>query len=191
MTPEPKVTSMVRLPGGQKRLREMILYVASRCAEARYFGAVKLNKIIWRADFESFAARKIPVTGRAYRRQKFGPAVVEMLPVHREMLRQGSIRIEQRDFGEGFVEDRTIAIDTPDLRLFDNEDIAYVNEAIRHYWDMTGTETSDESHGVAWKTRHNGDPMPYELAFLSDEPLDREHRRRIEQLIYDKGWNSE
>jgi hypothetical protein len=184
-------TEHVEMPGGQSRLRQIILYVACKCQGARYFSAIKLNKIIWKADFDAYAARKLPVTGRKYRRQKFGPALREMLPVHREMLRDGAIRIERRDFGDDVVEHRTIAIDQPNMRLFTAEDLAFVDAAIRHYWDMTGMETSDESHGVAWKTRNNGDPMPYELAFLSDEPLDSQHLRRVEDLIYDKGWISE
>jgi hypothetical protein len=185
------LTMIVPMAGGQSRLRQLILYVSSKCEGARYFGAVKLNKIIWKADFDSFAARKWPITGREYRRQQFGPALREMLPVHREMLRDGAIRAERRDFGDGIVEHRTIAIDQPDTSQFSAEDLSFVDAAIRHYWDMTGTETSDESYGFAWKTRNNGDPMPYELAFLSDEPLDSAHLRRIEDLIYDKGWVSE
>ena len=185
------LTSKVDLPGGQGRLRQLILHVSIRCATARYFGAVKLNKIIWRADFSSFASRRVPVTGRAYLRQQFGPALKEMLPVHKEMLRDGAISVERRDFGAGMVEQRTIAIDKANLSFFDAVDLSFVDESIEHYWEMTGTETSDESHGVAWRTRGNGDPMPYELAFLSDEPLDTAHLRRIEKLIYENGWISE
>ena len=88
------------------------------------------------------------------------------------------------------MEQRTIAVDKPDLRLFSDDDLTYVDRAIQHYWDKTGMETSDESHGVAWRTRKDNDPMPYELAFLSDEPLDLDHLMRIEGLIRDKGWIS-
>ena len=185
------LTNKVELLGGQLRLKQLILYVAERCANARFFGAIKLNKIIWRADFYSFAARGVPVTGREYRRQRFGPALREMLPVHRDMLMMGAIQVERRDFGDDIFEHRTIAVDRPDMDVFSDEDLGFVHESISHYWDMTGMETSDESHGVAWRTRRNGDPMPYELAFLSDEPLDAKHMKRIEDLIYAKGWVSE
>jgi len=187
----PPLTVTVPLSGGQSRLRQLILYVASKCEGAKYFGAVKLNKIIWKADFDAFAARKVPVTGREYRRQQFGPALREMLPVHREMLKDGAIRVERRDFGDDIVEHRTIAIDQPNTTLLSADDLAFVDAAMRHYWDMTGTETSDESHGIAWKTRKNGSSMPYELAFISDEPLDASHLQRVEDLIYERGWISE
>jgi hypothetical protein len=185
-----KLTLTVPLPGGQNRLRQMILYVAKQCEGARFFGGIKLNKIIWKADFDSYADRQVPVTGREYRRRKFGPALREMLPVHTEMLKDGLIRIERRDFGDDVIEKRTIALVEPDMSLFGATDIRYVDASIRHYWEKTGTESGDESHGIAWRTRHNGDPMPYELSFLSDEPLDRQHRAHVAQLIHAKGWIS-
>src|SRR3954452_13432604 len=92
----PRLTVTVPLPGGQSRLRQLILHVATRCEKAEWFGAIKLNKIIWKADFDSFAERRVPVTGREYRRQKFGPALREMLPVHRDMQAEGLIRVERR-----------------------------------------------------------------------------------------------
>jgi hypothetical protein len=188
---QPRLTYTVPLPGQQGRIRQMILYVARKCESAQYFGAIKLNKIIWKADFDAYAARRKPITGREYRRRYFGPALREMLPVHREMQREGLIRVDLRDLGDGFVEQRTVALSEADLRWFDQEDLSFVNAAIQYYWDKTGTEASDDSHGAAWRTRKDNDPMPYELAFLSDEPLDLPHLMHIENLIYEKGWASE
>lgn len=176
-------TTSVDLPGGQSRAKQLILYIAKRCEGARYFGAIKLNKILWKSDFDSFLERGIPVTGREYRRQKLGPTLHEMVPIQEEMLRVGAIRIEPRDLGDGFVEKRTIAIDVADLSLFSETDIALVDRAIQHYWEKTGTEASDESHGIAWHTRSNGDTMPYECAMLSDHPLGGEQLRRISRLV--------
>jgi len=186
----PTPTLVVPLPGGQARVREAILYIAFKCAGSRYFGGVKLNKIIWKADFNSFAARGLPVTGRAYKRRPFGPALHEMLPVHRNMTREGLIRVEKRDFGDGFVEDRTIACAEPRFSYLGPEDIAFIDKAIEYYWEMTGGETSDESHGPAWRTRKDNDPMPYELAYLNDKPLTLPQIVHIESLIYEKGWIS-
>lgn len=189
--PNRSLTVKEDLPGGQDRLRQAILYVAEKCVDAKRFGAVKLNKIIWKADFDSFAARGKSLTGREYRRQPLGPVPREMLPLHREMQRQGCISVEFREVGD-YVEERTIALIAPEMgRFFDNDDMAFFDSSIKHYWSMTGIESSDESHGVAWKTRRNGDQMPYELAFLSDEPIDHNHRMRADRMIYDRGWISE
>jgi len=187
----PRLTFSVDMPGGQARLRQMILYVARECRTAPRFGGIKLNKIIWRADFESFAARGRPVTGRPYQRLKLGPAPKEMLPVHRDMLNNGLIVVERVDFGDGVVEQRTVPCVAPSLDFFDEADLHFVDESIKYYWDMTGAETSDESHGMAWKTRSNGDPMPYESAYLSDRALQPAQLAAMKKLMYDRGWVSE
>jgi hypothetical protein len=189
---KPRLTARIKLPGGQDRLRAMILYIAQRCATAERFGAIKLNKILWKADFDAFAARGIPVTGREYQRLPLGPAPREMPRVYNEMLRDGLIRIDTVDFGqneegEDVIEHRTIALAEPNLARFDKDDLRFVDAAIKYYWEMTGIETSDDSHGVAWRTHHNGAPLPYELARLSDKPLSGRTRDRIIARARERG----
>jgi hypothetical protein len=185
---KPQLTTRILLPGGQDRLKQMILYIAEQCAAAERFGLIKLNKILWKSDFDAFAARDVPVTGRDYQRLELGPAPKEIPRVYNDLLRDGAIRVEEVDFGDGIVEKRTIALDRPNLKLFSPEDIAFVDSAIAYYWDMTGTETSDDSHGVAWKTHNNGDPLPYELARLSDKPLSDDQLRRLKDRA--RGWRT-
>jgi len=188
---KPQLTTRIRLPGGQDRLKQMILYVADQCAAAERFGLIKLNKILWKSDFDAFAARGIPVTGRDYQRLELGPAPKEMPPLYRDMLRNGLIRVETVDFGDDIVEKRTIPLVPFDLSLFSEDDIRFVDAAIAYYWTMTGTETSDDSHGIAWKTHNNGDPLPYELARLSDRPLPSEAQSRIASRARERGWKSQ
>lgn len=185
------LTFRVDLPGGQDRLKQAILYVAKQNLTAVRFGLIKLNKIIWRSDFDSFAARGVPVTGRAYKRQKFGPVASEMLPLYSEMLREGLVEVQRVDFGEGVVEKRTIALVDAQTSRFSIDDMRFVDASIAYYWNKTGEEASDDSHGVAWSTRHNGDDMPYESAYLSDETLGLNQRIRLEDRMIKGGWISE
>jgi len=186
----PQLTRSIRLPGGQERLRQMILYIATRCADAQYFGSTKLNKILWKSDFDAYAERGVPVTGREYQRLELGPAPREMKPLHRDMMESGQIRIEVRQFGDGVEEHRTIALREPDLSRFTEDDLGFVERSIKYYWDMTGRETSDDSHGVAWKTHYNGDSLSYELARLSDKPLSQRMFRRMLGRARAAGWLS-
>lgn len=187
---KPRLTVTVPLSGGQDRLKQLILYIAERCAAAPYFGSVKLNKILWKADFDSFAERGVPVTGRAYQRLELGPAPKEMKPLHREMVMDELITVETRRFGDEIEEHRTVALVPPNLSRFSEEDIRFVNRAIAYYWHKTGRETSDDSHGVAWKTHYNGDPLPYELARLSDRPLSPRMADRLLTRARAFGWIS-
>lgn len=185
-----RLTYRVELPGGQLRLREMILYVSMKCAGARRFGKVKLNKILWKSDFDAFATRRVPVTGRAYQRLQWGPAAVEMPPLYGEMLQDGLIHVDRIDLGDNFVEQRTIVDVQPELKLFSANDLSYVDSAIEYFWEKTGQEASDDSHGVAWRSREDGDPMPYELALLSDRRLGESQGARLLELGKRSGWNS-
>ncbi len=185
------LTFRVDLPGAQDRLRQAILYVAKQNVTAVRFGLIKLNKIIWKSDFSSFAARGVPVTGRSYKRQKFGPVASEMLPLYSEMLRDGLIEISRFDFGDGVIEKRTLALVDAQMSRFSSEDIQFLDASITYYWNKTGEEASDDSHGVAWSTRHNGDDMPYESAYLSDETLGLKQKLRLEDRMIKGGWISE
>lgn len=184
-----RVTYKVELSGGQNRLKEAILYVCQKASDMRYFGAIKLNKILWRSDFRSYAERGIPVTGRQYQRLEMGPAPVEMPPVVNEMLRAGLVQIVRRKVGQ-HDEKRHVAMVAPVLRAFSAEDLEYLDESITHYRNVTGTEASDQSHGLAWKTRKNGDPIPYQAVFFEDAPLSKDVRDKLIAIAKTKNWQS-
>lgn len=190
-----KLTYRVTLPGDQARLRELILYVAKRSSSMTRFGLIKLNKIIWRADFTAFLERQVPVTGRAYQRLRLGPAPVEMPPILGEMQQDGDLQFNflvlgQDSEGRDIVEKRPIALREPDLRWFSADDMQFVDRAIEHYRPMTGMEASDDSHGPAWSTREDSDPMPYEAALFSIRALGAEQLDRIKSLAIERGWKS-
>ncbi len=184
------LTYKVNLPGGKDRLTEAILYVAEAYKDAARFGLIKLNKVIWRADFAAFAARRVPVTGRSYQRLQFGPAPVEMRPLLNELEQSGTIEIDRVEVGEGKVEQRVVAILPPHNRFFSPSDVEFLDAAIHHYWDKTGVEASDDSHDMGWRTRETGDEMPYELAFLSDQPLEDEALARFVEKAGARRWTS-
>lgn len=191
-----KLTYRVELPGGQDRLRELILYVSSKAEGMERFGLIKLNKIVWRSDFAAFAARGVPVTGRAYQRLRLGPAPVEMQPLLAEMQQDGLITVRMLSFGldsdgKEIVEKRPVARAEPNLRWFSADDLTYVDQAISYYWRMTGAETSDDSHGPAWKTRANLDPMPYESAYLVEESIGQSQLERALNIAKEYGWKSQ
>jgi Protein of unknown function (DUF4065) len=185
-----ELTSTVSLPNGRGRLRALVLHVAEECRDAPYFGLVKLNKIFWKADFTSFAERGVPVTGRPYVRMEYGPVPAEMFGLLKEMEREGAIEFSKTDFGNEMVEERVIPREAAVVLDFPAKDLHYFQQAINYYWSMTGTETSDDSHGVAWKTRRNMDPFPYELAYLSDRQLEGRQLARLEKLAVERGWKT-
>ncbi len=175
--------------GARERLRELILYVSENCEKAERFGMIKLNKIIWRADFMAFEKRHTPITGAGYQKLQHGPALIDMKPVLREMRDRKDIEIEAIDV-DGKREQRVIAILPSHANYFSAEDLKFVDEAIAYYWNKTGTEASDDSHGVAWKTREERDKIPYEATFLNDAKLSGERKKKFAKMAHEKRWVS-
>jgi hypothetical protein len=104
------------------------------------------------------------------------------------MQQDGLIEGNRVDLGDGYIEHHTVALISRELKLFSADDLAYVDASIKYYWELTGQEASDDSHGVAWKSRADGDPMPYELALLSDARLRRGQAERLLRLGELSGW---
>ena len=60
------------------KLRELILYVAERCENDPDFGALKLNKILFNADFIAYALTGKAITGASIRSSAMVPHHVDL-----------------------------------------------------------------------------------------------------------------
>ncbi len=74
------------------KFRELFLYIAESCAEDPRFGAVKLNKILYYADFEAYRRLGEPITGDTYRKLSEGPAPGWLLQQRSILLDSGAAR---------------------------------------------------------------------------------------------------
>jgi hypothetical protein len=185
-----RLTYEVHLAGGRERLVDLILYISQKYEPASRWGKTKLNKVLWRADFTSFLERGVPVSGRPYQRLRNGPAPVEMAPVLGRMIGDGLIKVELRPQGE-YAEERIIPLMQANMHFFGRDDIRYIDNAIKYYWDATAAEASDDSHGFAWKSREDGDAMPYELAYISNKEISTNMLDKLTQIGAERGWKSQ
>ena len=181
------LTYKLELPGGQSRLREAALYIMGAGRDFEYFGLIKLNKMLWRADFRSFHERRFPITGRSYQKLEHGPAPVEMKPVLRELENLG--RIKYADSGVPN-EKRPVPLVDVKISNLSPRDLEFLDEAISYYRDLTATATSKESHGVAWRSRKMGELIPYETAIFDDRPLSQSLEHKLMWLGRERGWHS-
>lgn len=175
---------------GEARLREMILYVAQRCAPDPTFGATKLNKILHHSDLECFARHGVPLTGVEYQALPQGPAPRRLLPIKRRMLEDRDIDEDERPALGGHRQVRVIALRAPNLSSFTEQQLAVVNGVIGSLWGQSAISASVESHGRAWRIARKADDLiPYEAAFLSeDEPVRSDDAARARELARQYGW---
>jgi hypothetical protein len=175
------------IPRGPQRFRELIVYASHRSANDPHFGAIKLNKILYYSDFRAFERFGVPLTGVRYQKLKLGPAPKSLLYVRSSLEAEGAIRLERLPAGN-YQQHRTIALRPAAMSLFSEDEVALVDEVISDLWGQNGNQVSDASHDIRWKVLNLKDAMPYELAYLSDEPITPTDQTRTEELAAQFGW---
>jgi hypothetical protein len=173
---------------GEARLRELILYVAAECFTDPKFGATKLNKILWWADFLAYAKYGRPITGIEYQRLGKGPAPRRLVPVRNDMESAGDIAVSEVPGRGGYIQKKIVPVRAANLDVFEPKDIAVVDDVIRALWRKTAKGVSNLSHGKAWEIAGDGEPIPYEAVFLSDDKTDRYDVARTLELARRFGW---
>ena len=76
----------------ETRLKRLVHYVAWAAGKKDWFGAIKLNKVLWFADARNFVLTGKPITGAVYIREKYGPIAKHMLVVQAELEKEGKIK---------------------------------------------------------------------------------------------------
>lgn len=152
------------------RLGELILYIADKCRLDRMFGAIKLNKILWRSDFLAFAELGEPITGVKYRSLEHGPAPRRLLPVRSALVGSGAAELQIQRTGGGRTQDRVVPLRAAATKAFTDSQLKLVDRVIDELWGKSAAEVSNLSHGKAWEIDADGDSIPYEAVFLSDDP---------------------
>jgi hypothetical protein len=186
-TVKDRLTYEVPLGDGDRRLRELIVYIAGKFLTCEFFGVVKLNKTLFHSDMLSFRRYGVPITGNKYKKDERGPVPVHVKPTQDKMEARNEIRVLHED-KYGLTQRRVVPLRRPDLTLFTGRDIAIVDEVIDRLWHKTGTQVSEESHGIQWNTRALEDFIPYEASYLSDEPVTPADVERTATLAKRFGW---
>lgn len=178
----------------EKKFKELILYVATKCESNAYYGATKLNKILFFSDFIAHDLNGGSITGADYFALEYGPAPRLLKPVQEEMRKKGEIAIEQRT-----KQVRTIALREPKLNSFSASEIAIVDEVIKALCKQDANEVSLMSHGfLGWKaawvehleTKKNIS-IPYDTVFVSNPPMDEFEKTIGLEKAKRYGWFAE
>lgn len=166
----------------KERLRELMLFISDRCENDPTFGAIKLNKILFFSDFFSFAEHSRAITGVPYRKYMQGPVPTVLKRLRDKMEQSGEIAIRKKKYLGG-IQHRVVPLREPDLDKFNAHDIVMVEQVIEAFWGRSATEVSKLSHDRAWRNASEGEAIPYEAAFVSDEPLTERDEAIAEEMI--------
>jgi len=175
----------------EQKFRELMLYIAARMEGDPSFGATKLNKVLFFADFFHYVEYGAPITGAEYQKLSHGPAPRRLLPVQNQLRAAGDATIRQTRVGT-YVQKRLVPLRDADLSYFSGSEIAVVDEVISSLEQHTAMSVSAASHRMlGWQIAREGQTIPYESAFLYAGPVtgaDEDHARKVasnlaEQLV--------
>lgn len=159
----------------RRKYKDLVLYAAHMSHERRdkYFGAVKLNKILFFSDFIAYRRLGRPITGANYMKLSEGPAPREMLRVRAEMEAEGEIRLEPRQVFNYL--QVTVVPQVPVIRehlSLSEEELAIVDEVLDQLAPLSAAGVSELSHReIGWKAARSKEIIPYETAWLNSGPV--------------------
>jgi hypothetical protein len=171
------------------KLREAILYLSTLTERDRYCGAVKLNKLLFYADFIAYRRLGKSITGQEYQHLPQGPCPRGMKPALEELERRDAIATrEEPMFGGAYRQKRTFAKRLADLSEFSGPEVDLFREVVERFWDTNATDISDLSHEfIGWQLTEINETIPYSTVLIGTRrPTPREikigqHLRKFAQ----------
>jgi hypothetical protein len=162
------------------KLKELILFIASRSEDDVRFGSTKLNKLLFFADFLAYVKLGKAITNHAYMRLPNGPAPRALLPITKKMIAAKTLAIQERDH-YGKTQKVPIALREADLKLFSPEEIAVVTDVLSAFRKNNARGISALSHKFdGWKLAKDGETIPYEVALVQ---FKKPKQRDIEKAL--------
>lgn len=172
----------MKLQPNNAKLGELILHIAHHSTDDPTFGMVKLNKLLFDADFGAYLHFAQSITGQEYVAREFGPCPKQLVPVVENLKERGHLA-EQPDQYYQFAQRRLVALRQPDLEGFTAKEIALVDSIIARWKGKTAREMSDLSHQfVGWRLARPDETIPYETVLIGNRRPTSGELRRVPEI---------
>lgn len=153
-----------------EKLGELLLLVAQQLADEPAAGSMKVNKILFFAEFTHVRKTGRPITGVEYQRLPNGPAPRPLRRVRRALIERGDATLREESYF-GYTQHRIVALRPVRRELFASDEIESIEEVLAAYKSWDGASLSAISHQEpAWDRFEDGETIPYQAAFLSSDP---------------------
>jgi Protein of unknown function (DUF4065) len=151
-----------------KKMKELVLYLATKSEKDPRFSSTKLNKLLFYCDFAAFRRFGRSITGHSYQKLPFGPAPKAMLPILDRMKKDGEcVEIEREHFG--YTQKRVMALRPPKVSLLSSDELYLADRIVEDLWENNAAEVSHLSHDfIGWKAAGLNETIPYETVFVGD-----------------------
>ena len=152
-----------------EKFRDLMLYISDQSRDDPWFGAVKLNKILYYCDFQAFARFQRPITGASYVKMRAGPVPRELLKERRVLVDAGQATIETRSVFR-YTQQRLVPLGN-NIQLgtqFSQGECSIIDEVLEFLKPLSAKQASDVAHDEAgWILARDREIIPYETAWLA------------------------
>jgi hypothetical protein len=166
------------------KFSELVLLLAELSAADPLMSRVKLNKLLYRSDFEAFRLLGRSITGATYIRGEHGPMAAELPRAEDDLGRRGLLSWKQIPAGP-YVQKVPIANEDADRSLFQQEELSIVNTAIKELEEHGGSGASKWSHeeSAGWRLNKDGAEISYESGLIDVTPLDPRRAQLLRDYV--------
>jgi uncharacterized phage-associated protein len=157
-----------------EKLKELILYIAEKSKDDKAFGATKLNKILFAADFQSYGIYGDPITEAKYVHLEHGPVPNGISDIIDELVSEERAKVETAVYFD-YAQKRIVPLSGPNMSCFYERDMQIIDHVLERFRPLNGTELSNWAHEFnPWLLTDECEFIPFETVFvLKDLPVER------------------
>ena len=153
------------------KYQSLVLYLVQRFKKDPYFGAVKLNKLLYFCDTTAFSRWQEPITGATYVNLREGPVVDNWKRERAKMVDAGVVDLKSAAFLD-YIQHRLVPTEsTPSLENleehFSPNELGVIKEVCFALRDASARDATELSHQhPGWLMTDHLESIPYELSLV-------------------------
>jgi hypothetical protein len=167
------------------KLQEAVHYVCRKLASRpEVLGAVKLQKVLWYFDAESFFFTGKTATGAKYFRKEYGPYSYEIPKAIEKLVLVKRLFTDKNPDYHGLEKAEYVGKGQTDTSVFDVREIRWLDELIKDVCENhTAASTSEKTHGRVWKMAQLGEEIPFAAVAVRFGPPSQATKDRLKSQL--------
>ena len=157
------------------KLAEAVVHLIEGSEADPNFGETKLVKLLYYSDCAAYRQFGAPMTGTTYLHYPHGPYPADWYKSKRVMQEAGAVEVIQEDsigVYRVYRRHRWVAKRAAKPEILSTDECAILDEQLRRFASFNASGIEEYSHHeLGWLSTEDGEPIPYEMAGLSDAPL--------------------
>ena len=159
------VFSQSRDAFNSEKFKQVLHYIISKTGHLPNVGKKSLYKLLYFNDFNYYELNEVKMTGEIYSRLEHGPAPKHFDIVINKLEKDGDISVTKEEYYK-HKQIKFRSLTEPDLTFLSIDEIKHIDETLRRYGSMNGSQIEDVSHkDIPWIASHDNEDLDYELVF--------------------------